>query len=299
MFYGWLCQRNAQQVLLISTKDEWRSFGCLFLQAALSCQDDPEQHQMRRQWRQRQMAIKGKDKDKAEECFDDNNLVGCLFWQGASSGLSQQEKVFCPRLCILSQPFKIATWNILRQNSSLPWKIIQFLSSRLLASVSQKWKKQRLYFGTFAKQKRNRMFQRNVTEIPSDISNVFKTLARAIFKLVVILKCWQALSVQLPISSLALFFFSLVMVTIVMSSCKWASDSPFSEFQSISKSGNTSDTDKSDTSVQVIHVIQMIQVMQVMLVMQVSQVMQVSLAHLWVDFWVIFCLQIMIIAENT
>ena len=49
MFYGWLCQRNAQQVLLISTKDEWRSFGCLFLQAALSCQDDPEQHQMRRQ----------------------------------------------------------------------------------------------------------------------------------------------------------------------------------------------------------------------------------------------------------
>ena len=178
-----------------------------------------------------------------------------------------------------------------------PWKIIQLLSSRLLASVSQKWKKQRLYFGTFAKQKRNRMFQRNVTEIPSDISNVFKTLARAIFKLVVILKCWQALSVQLPISSLALFFFSLVMVTIVMSSCKWASDSPFSEFQSISKSGNTSDA--SDTSVQVIHVIQMIQVMQVMLVMQVSQVMQVSLAHLWVDFWVIFCLQIMIIAETT
>ena len=79
MFYGWLCQRNAQQVLLISTKDEWRSFGCLFLQAALSCQDDLEQHQMRRQWRQKQMAIKEKDKDKAEECFDDNNLVGCLF----------------------------------------------------------------------------------------------------------------------------------------------------------------------------------------------------------------------------
>ena len=170
-----------------------------------------------------------------------------------------------------------------------PWKIIQFLYSRLLASVSKKWKKQRLYFGTVAKQKRNRMSQRNVNEIPSNISNVFKTLARKTFKLVVILKCWQALSVQLPISSLAFFFFSLVMVTIVMSSCKWASDSPFSEFQSISKSGNTSDTtDTSDTSVQVIHVIQMIQVMQVMLVMQVSQVMQVSLAHLWVDFWVIF-----------
>ena len=60
--------------------------------------------------KKKQMAIKGKDKDKAEECFDDNNLVGCLFWQGASSGLAQQEKVFCPRLCILSQPFKIATW---------------------------------------------------------------------------------------------------------------------------------------------------------------------------------------------
>ena len=135
MFYGWLCQRNAQQVLLISTKDEWRSFGCLFLQAALSCQDDPEQHQMRRQWRQRQMAIKGKDKDKAEECFDDNNLVGCLFWQGASSGLSQQEKVFCPRLRILSQHFKIATWNILRRNSSPSLK--KLFSSFLLGYLPQ------------------------------------------------------------------------------------------------------------------------------------------------------------------
>ena len=100
-----------------------------------------------------------------------------------------------------------------------PWEIIQFLSSMLLASVSKKWKEQRLFsicFGTFAKQKRNHKLQRKVNEIPSDISNVFKTLAQAIFKLVVILKCWQPLSVQLPISSLAFFFSSLVIVSIVI-----------------------------------------------------------------------------------